>query len=213
MHSFDEELALKEYDCLKQEILHNQDFVGAVVNYGLTFSAGFLAVLNSDAFAKPENAAFSFIGYLTIIIITFFFVSLIMRKLYSTYLIGTYIRVAIEPPTRVNWETTYHAYRTRDWPPNDALTRVKDFFTLGRTVVLPFIAIQFLCVGRLAFGTEIAWHWKGCVGLLGVVVILYEIYLLWTLRKGADSSRMSALVKELRSTIEDEKMRRLHEGG
>jgi hypothetical protein len=150
-----------EYNTLREEIGRLQDQVARFLEIGIVITSGILTISYSSVIVSK----FQWIALLSPSILLIPFVYLILDRVRTTWIIGRYIELNLEPKLGFQWETFNRHLRA------GANKHFRSRF--ARTSIFPLIVIQFLCpVLSASVGVPDIRYWLGAAALVLIVIVM-----------------------------------------
>lgn len=177
---------LPEYETLREEIGRLQDQVARSLEVGILITSGILTI----AFSSAISSRYQWLALMSPALMLMPFVYLIVDRVRTTWFIGRYIELYLEPQLDFHWETFNRKMRGSSGV-------IRSGFT--RSSVVPLIGLQLLSP-LLALTVSVP-DFRIWLGLTGFVVFMAVLEFRWTSRYAISPVVLSAMEAEIKNLV------------
>lgn len=177
---------LPEYETLRGEIGRLQDQVARSLEVGILITSGILTI----AFSSAISSKYQWLALMSPAFLLMPFVYLIVDRVRTTWFIGRYIELFLEPQLDFHWETFNRRLRGGSGVIKSGFTRSSVFPLIGLQLLSPLLA---LTVSVPSF-----WLW---LGLTAFVIVIAVLEFRWTSLYAISPTVIHAMEAEIRNLV------------
>lgn len=177
---------LPEYQTLREEIGRLQDQVARSLEVGILITSGILTI----GFSSAIGSNFQWLALMSPAFLLMPFVYLIVDRVRTTWFIGRYIELFLEPQLDFHWETFNRKMRGSSGIVRSGFTRSSAVPLIGLQLLSPILALM------VAVPNFPLW-----LALTGFVIFMVVVEFRWTSRYAITPVVISAMESEIKDML------------